>query len=156
MKPIYALLFLLPVLVNAQDCNEVKLSRKALAIIKPLMELRIKQNTDQFTEDGRWIGESQHTPKVHEQFYAVLENKSPEGDEALVYLLNVYMGSHPGEELVCEATNRGKKLLPLIHKYQRCMPQIGLEPLPKFIQGSGFLPKFAIEGINNGEACVYH
>lgn len=118
------------------------------------MELRVKQNKDQFTEDGRWRGESQYTPEVEKRFYSILENRSHAGDEAVAYLLMVYMGEHLGEELVCEVINRGKRMLTLIREYKRCTPRIGIEPLPKFVQGSGYLPQYAEEGILKGEKCT--
>jgi len=135
------------------DCVPPQLSSDALQLVKPLMELRIKQNEEQFTEDGRWKGESQYTPAVEKRFYAILENRTKAGDEAMAYLLNVYMGEHPGEELVCEAINRGKQILPLIKAYSECIPMVGVEPLPKFVKGSGVLPGYAIEGIMKAEKC---
>src|SRR6185312_6520267 len=111
------------------------LSPAALKMLKPLMALRNKQASDQFTQDGHWRGESPVTPEVEKRFYAVLANHSPAGDQALAYLLTVYMGEHPGEEMVCEAINRGKRLLPLIQSYSKCQPSVGAEPLHKFVQG---------------------
>ena len=139
----------------AADCIPPKPSAEALQLIKPLMELRIKQNEEQFTEDGRWKGESQYTTEVQKRFYAILENQTKAGDESIAYLLNVYMGEHPGEELVCETINRGKRMLPLIIAFKECTPIIGVEPLPKFVKGSGVLPGYAIEGINKGDKCKY-
>jgi hypothetical protein len=117
------------------------------------MELRIKQNEDQFTEDGRWKGESPHTPEIEKLFERLLNNRTNVGDEALAYLLNVYMGEHSGEELVCEVTNRGKRMLPLIENYAKCIPLTGLEPLPKFVRGSGSLSDMAKKGVLSGKKC---
>jgi hypothetical protein len=139
---------------SAGDCKPSTLSDKAMKLIKPLMELRVKQNKEQFTDDGHWRGESQYTPEVEKRFYSILKNRSKAGDEAVAYLLNVYMGEHPGEELVCEVINRGNRMLPLIRDYKRCIPLIGLEPLPKFVRGSGYLPQYAEEGILKGEKCT--
>jgi hypothetical protein len=140
----------------ANECVPEKLSSEALSMIKPLISLRIKQTADNFTEDGRWRGPSKHRLEVENRFFDILKNKTNVGDEAVVYLLNVYMGSHPGEEVVCEAINRGKRLLPLIKKYKECIPEIGLEPLPKGVKGSGHLPIYAIKGISKGEKCEHH
>jgi len=60
------------------------------------MELRIKQNQDQFTEDGRWKGESPHTPEIEKRFESLISNRAKVGDEAFAYLLSVYMGEHLG------------------------------------------------------------
>lgn len=140
----------------AENCNPTSLSPSALNLLKPLMELRVKQNEEQFTKDGHWRGESQYSVEVTRQFYSVLENHTVAGDEAVAYLLNVYMGEHPGEELVCEAINRGKRLFPLVKSFSECTPQIGIEPLPKFVRGSGVLPRYAVEGIAKGEKCEHH
>jgi hypothetical protein len=140
--------------VHADDCKPTSLSNEALKLIRPLMELRVKQHKDQFTEDGRWRGESKYTPEVEKRFYSILGNRSHAGDEAVAYLLNVYMGEHPGEELVCEVINRGKRMLTLIREYKRCTPLIGIEPLPKFVRGSGYLQQYAEEGILKGEKCT--
>ncbi len=137
----------------ADDCKPAKFSDKAMKLIKPLMQLRVKQNKEQFTEDGRWRGESQYTPDVEKRFYSILKNRSKAGDEAVAYLLNVYMGEHPGEELVCEVINRGKRMLSLIREYKRCIPLIGIEPLPKFVRGSGYLSQYAEERILKGDKC---
>jgi hypothetical protein len=132
------------------------MSSEAISVLKPLMNLRNRQAADQFTPDGRWIGESPVTGDVEERFHSVLEDRSPAGDEALVYLLTVYMGEHPGSELVCEAANRGKHLLPLIRSYRICQPTVGAEPLHKFVQGSGVLTANAIEAIESGAQCDEH
>jgi hypothetical protein len=119
------------------------------------MELRIKQSRDQFTDDGRWKGESPHTAEVDRQFVALLRTRSRAGDQALAYLLTVYMGEHHGEELVCEVINRGSRMVPLIRSYRECQPLTGWEPLPRFVRGSGALAQFALDGLARGEPCVY-
>jgi hypothetical protein len=92
---------------------------------------------------------------VERRLYSILADRSPSGDQALVYLLTVYMGEHPGEELVCEAANRGKRLIPLIRSYSKCQPLVGAEPLHKFVQGSGVLPVDAIQAIESGSRCSW-
>ena len=157
MRTIFISLFGIMYMTSAiaDDCVPNELSSDALKLVRPLMQLRIKQNEENFTEDGRWKGESQYTPEVERQFYSILGNKTRAGDEAVAYLLNVYMGEHPGEELVCEVMDRGDRMLPLIKAFSACTPVIGLELLPKFVQGSGFLPGRAIKGIEKGEKCDY-
>jgi hypothetical protein len=128
---------LAPAAAAAEVCQPKILRPPVLKLIKPLMELRIKQTQDELTEDGRWKGESPRTPEIEKRFESILSNRTKVGDEAVAYLLNVYMGEHPGEELVCEVTNRGKRMLPLIAAYAECTPLTGLEPLPQFVRGSG-------------------
>lgn len=138
----------------AGDACEPKLLRPAvLALVKPLLELRIQQNADQFTDDGVWKGESPHTPEVDRRFYSLLADHSRAGDEALAYLLYVYMGEHPGEELVCEVARRGERMLQFVDANSKCLPGTGLEPLPKYVRGSGLLPKMVRQQILSGNAC---
>jgi len=149
------LCILIPLVALADDCKPPLLSDEALRLVKPLLEVRIKESKEQFTEGGSWLGESQYTPEVGKRFYSVLQDRSSAGDEAVAYLLNVYMGEHLSEATVCEALNRGTRILPLIREYRRCSPLIGLEPLPRFVQGSGVLPGYAEEGILKGRKCRY-
>jgi len=152
---IWVLLLMVSPGAFADACQPKMLRPEVLGLIKPLMELRIKQNQDQFTEDGRWKGESPYTPEVERQFESLLANRSKVGDAALAFLLNVYMGEHPGEELVCEFANRGKRMLPLIEEYAKCTPLTGLEPFPKYVRGSGALAQMAKEAILSGEKCAH-
>jgi len=139
----------------ASECKPSPLPAQALELVKPLMELRTQQAKDSFTEDGHWVVESAVAPEVEKRLEALLTNHTAAGDEALVYLLNVYMGEHHGEVLVCEVVNRGKRMVPLIRAYQACTPKIGLEPLNKFVRGSGYLPGMALDGIKAGKECSY-
>jgi len=140
--------------VAAADCPA--LSPRAKSALQPLMALRNRQATDQFTSDGRWRGESPVSTEVDRRFYSILADRSPSGDEALAYLLTVYMGEHPGEELICEATNRGRRLLPLVRSYGKCQPLVGAEPLHKFVQGHGILLIEVIQAIESGDHCDGH
>jgi hypothetical protein len=148
-------IWLVATTVGAADCDLVKVGAEARALLKPLMVLRIKEQNDQFTDEGVWKEASRHTAEVKRRFATLLKTRTRAGDEALAYLLTVYMGEHPGEELVCEAINRGKRMLPLIDSYARCNPRIGVEPLPKFVRGSGVLPREARQGIEKGKRCKH-
>ena len=140
---------------KATECQPKPLSVEALALVKPLMQLRIQQAKDNFTEDGHWIAESPVAPEVEKIFEALLSDRTSAGDEALTYLLTVYMGEGPGEELVCEVVNRGARMVPLISEFQKCAPLVGLEPLHKFVRGYGSLPGMALKGISSGKGCHY-
>ena len=135
------------------QCQAPSLRPGALALLKPLMILRNQQAREQFTDDGRWIAESKVTPVVESRTESILANRTKDGDQALAYLLTVYMGEHQGESIVCEAINRGKRMTPTIQAFQRCQPAVGAEPLHKFVAGSGHLPGMALRGIAAGERC---
>jgi len=125
-------LFLLTSTSFAGECTPVKLSSETLNILKPLIALRIKEHIENFTPDGRWKGESQYRIELNKKFYETLKNKTSAGNEAVAYLLNLYMGSHPDEKSVCKTLNRGKHTLHHINKYKKCIPLIVHQPLPKY------------------------
>src|SRR2546427_474410 len=82
----------------AAECHPKLLKPETLKLVKPLIQLRMQQASDNFTDDGRWKAESPVAPEVEKRFEALLVDRTLAGDEALAYLLNVYMGEHPGEE----------------------------------------------------------
>ena len=141
--------------VMAKDCEPQLLRPATLSLLKPLLELRTKQVSDSFDSEGRWRGESPVRDAVERQFDRLLKNRTKAGDESVAYLLNVYMGEHPSEDLVCEVIKRGRRMLPLVKAYASCMPLTGLEPLHKELKGSGVLPGMAIEGIVRKEKCEH-
>ena len=155
MKPLATLIIclLLSFSAHAETCQPPALSAAAIDIIKPLVELRIREAGQQFSDDGRWRGESEYSADVERLFYAMLENRSPAGDQALAYFLFIDMGEYPDEESVCETINRGKRMLPLIKAYRQCRPIIGIEPLPRRVRGSGALATHASEQIRAGRKC---
>ncbi len=136
-----------------KDCIPEMLPPDVLAIIKPFLQELTVATKEEYTDSGVFRGSSPHREKAYQMFCTILKNRTSAGDKAVAYLLNIYSGEHPGEELVCEVINRGRRILPLVKKYSECIPLTGLEPLHKFIQGSGVLPGYAIEGINKGKRC---
>jgi hypothetical protein len=141
--------------VQAEDCKPPALSHQAYWIVRPFMELRIKQVREQYTEDGLWRAESRYTPKVNKWFNAILRDRSDAGNEAVAYLLNIYMGIGDSERLVCNAIDRGSSMLPLLKTFNQCRPEIGLEPLPTLVIGSGFFGQQAEGCLAKGEMCPY-
>jgi hypothetical protein len=134
-------------------CTHSLLPAPALALVKPLMQLRDREADDEFTADGHWKKESPIAPQVNDAFERILHDRSTAGDQALVYLLHVYLGEDRGEEIECELINRGKKILPLIHQYEECTPTTGLEPYGKWVTAKESLSGFAIHGITTADAC---
>lgn len=141
--------------VHAEDCTPPNLSHQAYWIVRPFMELRIKQVREQYTEDGLWRGESRYTPEVNKWVDAILHDRSDAGNEAVAYLLNIYMGIGDSERLVCNAVERGSPMLPLLRAFNRCLPEIDLEPLPALVMGSGFFGQQAEGCLAKGETCPY-
>ena len=48
----------------------------------------------------------------------LFEDKSRRADEAIAILLRFYIGESTGADLEDEATNRGRRMLPLLRKYE--------------------------------------
>lgn len=132
----------------ATNCQPEFLEPKVLELVRPILE--------EGAEARKVGGLSQH----HKNYWRLIDeltiNRSNEADKALVYFLNLYMGEHWGGEILCTVINRGKRLLPMITQYQECLPKTGLEPLDISFEGSGYLPKDAIEGITKGEYSICH
>jgi hypothetical protein len=53
-------------------------------------------------------------------FEELAEKKGTATDEALVVLSGFYFGTQQGEELRCIVAERGKRMLPLLKKYEAC------------------------------------
>lgn len=144
-----------PAGVSAETCQPKVLRPEVLGLVKPLIELQIADMRESVDEKGLWKGRSKYADEVERRLEALLKNRSRAGDEALAFLLNLYMGEGPGEDLVCEVTNRGKRVLRLVETFSKCLPLTGLEPYPPSVQGSGALPGYAKASIVSGEKCKY-
>jgi len=145
-----------------EKCKPQLLRPEVLSFVRPVLENYITKYKLSYGEDskGYFLDKNEERIEMYQtKFYksldALISNKSTDADEALAYLLNVYIGEHPGEMLVCEVINRGKRILPLVLRYRDCTPFTGLEPFPDFLEGSRLLPEYAIEGINKGKKCKH-
>jgi hypothetical protein len=145
-----------------EKCKPQLLRPEVLSLVRPILENYITEYKLSYGEDskGNFFDKNKekieiYQTKLDKSLDALISNESAEADEALAYLLNVYIGEGPDEMLVCEVINRGKRMLPLVLRYRDCTPLTGLEPLPDFLEGSHMLPKYAIEGINEGKKCEH-
>lgn len=143
------LLMLLSAPAIAGECRPTLLRPGTLGMVKPYLEELTTARTGEMSREDK----DAHRGKASQLFYAALDNKSKAGDEAIAYLLNIYHGEADGYDIVCEAMTRGKRLVPLIERYQKCLPLTGLEPLHENIKGSGSLPRLAIEQIQKDNKC---
>jgi len=62
--------------------------------------------------------------KVEKPVTRVIEDKSRAADEALVVLLQFYIGESTSEDLNHEITKRGRRMLPYLRKYRRGLVHI--------------------------------
>jgi hypothetical protein len=63
-----------------------------------------------------------------------MEDKSPAADEALVVLLQFYIGESISEDLNHEITKRGRHMLPYLRKYRRGLARIAGRQYPDSIR----------------------
>jgi hypothetical protein len=126
-----------------------------VAALRPYLSELIAATNAEFDEKGVFLGSSPHRARADALFEQVLATPSPAGDQSVAYLLFIYTGEHSGEELVCEAARRGHRMVPIIEAFSKQLPTTGLEPYPKFIQGSGQLPPEALRLIKAGETCGF-
>jgi hypothetical protein len=127
--------------------------RDVAVVLRPYLSELIAATNEEFDESGVFLGSSPHRERADALFEEILSTPPPAGDHAIAYLLYIYTGEHPGEELVCEAARRGRRMVPIIEAFSRQLPVTGLEPYPKFMQGSGVLPPEAIRLITSGSRC---
>ncbi len=116
--------------VGAAPCQP-RIPRRVATLLRPVVEgLVIVQ--------ASWATDAAQDVLAHSlfetRFYALLDDKSPEPDEALVALRAYYVGEDNAEELDCELMIRGRRLLPLLERYQRCPPVAGRGPFPRNLQ----------------------
>jgi len=136
--------------VMAADCKPDQMSSRVLNIVKPFLSESIITRTEKSK------GWDEHKKRKYDLLDKIIEDTSNAGDETIAYLLHLYNGEHPDEELSCEAIIRGKRMLPLLQRYSACLPKTGLEPLPKSFESTGELLKEVIETIEKGETCQHH
>jgi hypothetical protein len=83
----------------------------------------------------------------------VLQDRSPTGSEALVYLLGVYVGESSGEDIACELVGRGNEVVPLLHRYEASQ-LVPREIDPALIRRSADEYPIVEARIRRGETCV--
>jgi len=62
--------------------------------------------------------------KVEELVAGLIKNKSSSADEAVVVLLQYYVGESEGPDLITNVTTRGRRVLPYLLKYRDNIPSI--------------------------------
>lgn len=136
--------------VMAADFKPEQLSAPALSLVKPFLSEEI------YTRASINKGWDEHQKRKYELLDKIIKDTSRAGDETIAYLIHLYNGEHPDEELSCEAIIRGKRILPLLRSYSACLPTTGLEPLPKSFESTGYLLKEVISAIEKGDSCQHH
>jgi hypothetical protein len=142
-----------PLPVQGAGCRPKLLPEKVLRLIRPLMAARAQQAKE--LEEGRnWDPTSPLSQKVDRLLTVVLRDGTTAGDQAVAYLLTVYMGESYAEGITCEVLSRGRRMLPLVKAVKECQPLTGLEPLPQAVYYA-YDPTLAsiLEDLEKGKGC---
>lgn len=108
MKFLIALLFL----ATGVAAGAVQPPRSVESLVVPILDLRAQADSSQ--------GEIQQSAftKSEKLTGRLFQMHTRAADEALVLLMNFYVGEALQSDLVHEVTKRGKRMLPLLLKYQ--------------------------------------
>jgi len=80
-------------------------------LVKPILDLCAKANVSQAEHHTAFLEAEGLTGKL-------FQDKTRSSDEALVVLMNFYIGEATGEDVLHHVTVRGKRMLPLLLKYR--------------------------------------
>ncbi len=92
---------------------EIVPPKEVQVLLKPILDLRAKAESSQ--------GEQQQSAFVQSEklISNLFQKKSRAADEALVVLMNFYVGESLQTDLLHQVTTRGKRMLPLLLKYEQ-------------------------------------
>ena len=110
--------FLLATVITMASRKPCKVAtpRSVAVIVRPIL----RDANEALLSDSFW--DSPAEKRFEKRWEALANNNARAADEALAVLLHFYIGEHSGEELMDEAVQRGKRMLPLLRRYQRCKP----------------------------------
>ena len=104
----------------ALTAQEIQVPDKPATLVKPIldaMRLAVKKQP---------VDESEGSPFWHsgELLGRLFKDRSRASDEALIVLLSYYLGESNGGDLVDEITERGRRMLPYLERYECCLARI--------------------------------
>lgn len=109
-------LLLSPVLIHSEEKPG---ARKLEELIAPVLKARCEA-----VKDEKDLPAAEYDRKVNEEAAKVAKDKSEAGDEAVVVLMDYWLGEGAGLGLTAEITERGKRLLPVLKKYAKEPPPL--------------------------------
>lgn len=101
-------------------CDDKPAPPKWEALVRPVLEARCEA-----VKSEKDLPSAEYDRKVNEEAAKVAKDRTEAGDEAVVVLMDYWLGEGAGLGLSVEITERGKRLLPLLKKYGKEPP-----PLP--------------------------
>jgi hypothetical protein len=151
MLAVVAITVLLATDGSTSGSKPPRLSPEAAELVRPVLSEFLAAHAEEFDGTGRYRGESAHSPVFRERLATLLSRKGPAADEAIAALLCFYVGEGPGEELMCEALKRGKRIVPYLQRFRRSPPLTGLEPIAPFFTNIPNMREQALKRIGAGE-----
>jgi hypothetical protein len=140
---------------RCEDCNQAILPKKVSSLIMPLLKESILEHNDMFGDGTIYLGDSNHTVKVHSIFRKLSKNKTKEADEALVALTWFYLGEDLGEQLNCVISERGPRMGQYLKKYEKCNPLLSFDFIPIKLLITPHIHSISFSRIKLGEKCEY-
>lgn len=119
--------------------------------VQPILDAMVAVRKAQATGSGA----SPEWHKVESLVARLVDDKTPAGNEALVVLIQFYIGEATGEDLLHEVTKRGRSMIPYLRKYMRGPARMPGRDYPASIRANrqtsmGFM-ETAIESIRAGK-----
>ena len=96
----------------ANAAAELVPPRDVQELVKPILDLCAEATTSQSERQNAAVWQTGKLLGV------LFQMKTKASDEALVVLMNFYVGESLGEDLLHQVTVRGKRMLPLLLKYR--------------------------------------
>ena len=152
MQALVAITLLLVIDASAAAAKPPRLSPEAAVVVRQVLSEFLAAHAQEYDAQGRYLGESAHSRVFEERLGALLARKGPAADEAIAALLCFYLGEGPGEELLCQALKRGKRMVPHLQRFLRNPPVIGLEPIAPFFTSSPNMREQALKRIAAGDS----
>lgn len=104
------------VLTPSSAANKIIVPQKVADLLIPILDLMSeatqKQPVDESAGSTFWRSSA--------LLGRLFDNQSPAADEALVVLFSYYLGESNGEDLLQAVTERRRRMLPILRKYQCC------------------------------------
>jgi hypothetical protein len=146
-----------PPTTGADPCDPPPaLSARAARLVRPVLQEVLRAHAVAFDSAGSVVGDALRYQAFEERFDRLLGMKGPAADEAIAALMCFYLGEASADGIVCEAINRGPRIVPYLRRFLRCPPRTGLEPIPPFFTDIPNFREEVLDRIEAGETkCAY-
>lgn len=131
---------------STEACRPRELGRDASALVVPLLRVVADWKRGGYSNPGL-------RQRREALLKAIVKDGSPGGDEALAYLLTLYLGEATGEILKCEALARGARMVGPVRAAGSCRPSLpGLVVDPELL-GAVDQASSVLDGLAKKRVC---